>query len=126
MPEPFKKIFSAIDSFPLDVSFSLSQQPELPFTEQSGLLHDFGIYNLAQLIVDSWSAQEKADDQSTTLNEKPPDAKGSNELCSAEGDEGINCDIFYKCDLYRNILILRDVVAALLPIWLLYSGFSFI
>jgi len=72
MPDLFKRIFSAIDSFPLDVSVNLSQQPELPFTEQSGLLHDFSIYNMVQLIVGSWSAQGKADDQSTTSNEKPP------------------------------------------------------
>ena len=65
MPKHFKRICSAIDAFPSGVSFDLSQQSELNFSEQSGLSQDFGAHSLAQSSIGSSSAQAQADDQST-------------------------------------------------------------
>jgi hypothetical protein len=65
MPKHFKRICSAIDAFPADVSFDLSQQSELNFPEQSGLSQDFGAYSLSQSSIGSSSAQAQADYQST-------------------------------------------------------------
>ena len=65
MPKHFEKICSAIDAFPSDMSFDLSQQSELNFPEQSGLSQDFGAHSLAQSSIGSGSAQGQPDDQST-------------------------------------------------------------
>ena len=65
MPKHFDRICSAIDAFPSGVSFDLSQQSELNFTDPSGLSQDFGAQNLAQSSVGSSSARAQADDQST-------------------------------------------------------------
>ena len=65
MPKHFERICSAVDAFPSDVSFDLSQQSELNFAEQSGLSQDFGAQSLAQSSIGSGSAQARADDQST-------------------------------------------------------------
>lgn len=48
MPKHFERICLAVDAFPPDVSFDLSQQSELNFPEQSGLSQDFGAHSLAQ------------------------------------------------------------------------------
>ena len=65
MPKHFKRICSAVDAFPSDMSFDLSQQSELNFSEQSGLSQDFGAQSLAQSSIGSSSAQAQAGDQST-------------------------------------------------------------
>ena len=65
MPKHFRRIRSAVDAFPSDMSFDLSQQSELNFPEQSGLSQDFGAHSLAQSSIDSSSVQAQADDQST-------------------------------------------------------------
>ena len=65
MPKHFERICSAVDAFPSDVSFELSQQSELNFPEQSGLSQDFGAHSLARSSIGSGSAQAQADDQST-------------------------------------------------------------
>ncbi len=64
MPKHFKRICSAIDAFPPHVSFELSQQSQLSFTERSGLSQDFGAQSLAQSSTGSNSAQGQADDLS--------------------------------------------------------------
>ena len=64
MPKHFERICSAISDFPSNVSFNLSQQSQLSFTEQSGLSQGFGAQSLAQSSTSSTSAQVQADDQS--------------------------------------------------------------
>ena len=65
MPKHFERICSAVDAFPSDVSFDLSQHSELNFPEQSGLSQDFGAQSLAQSSTGSSSGQAQAVDQST-------------------------------------------------------------
>ena len=67
MPKHFKRICSATDAFPPGVSFDLSQQSELNFTERSGLSQDFGAQSLAPSSIGSSSAQAQDDDQSTVV-----------------------------------------------------------
>ncbi len=68
MPSHFKRICSAIDAYPSDVNFDLSQQSELHFTEQSELSQDFEAYGLVQSSAGSVSAQAQADDQSSVAD----------------------------------------------------------
>ncbi|KAK0829687.1 hypothetical protein LTR03_016079 [Friedmanniomyces endolithicus] len=68
MPKHFQRICSAIDKFPPDVDFDVSQQSELQFTERSGLSQDLETYSLAQSSADSGSAQAQADIQSSVVD----------------------------------------------------------
>lgn len=64
MPKHFDRICSAIDAFPSEVSFDLSQQSELNFTDRTGLSQDFGTQSLARSSVGPSSALAQATDQS--------------------------------------------------------------
>ncbi|KAK1808612.1 hypothetical protein LTR12_017021 [Friedmanniomyces endolithicus] len=68
MPKHFQRICSAIDEFPPDVDFDVSQQSELQFTERSGLSQDLETYSLAQSTAGSGSAQAQADSQSSFVD----------------------------------------------------------
>ena len=61
MLKHFQRICSAIDEFPPDVNFNLSQQSELQFTERSGLSQDLETYNIAQSSAGSGSPLAEGD-----------------------------------------------------------------
>ena len=73
MPTHFQRICSAIDAFPPDVNFDVSQQSALQFSEGSGLSQDLRAYSIAQSSAGSGSVLVEGnssivDDRNVTPN----------------------------------------------------------
>ncbi|KAK4995684.1 hypothetical protein LTR66_004545 [Elasticomyces elasticus] len=68
MPTHFTRICSVIGSLPHELSFDLSQQSELHFTEGTGLSQDLESHHLAQSNADSGSALVEGNSQSSLLD----------------------------------------------------------
>lgn len=82
MPTHFTRICSVIDSLPHELSFDLSQQSELQFTEGTGLSQDLESHHLAQSNADSASLLVEDDSQSSLLD---PQAVTPNTSLTGQG-----------------------------------------
>ncbi|KAK0773656.1 hypothetical protein LTR59_015203 [Friedmanniomyces endolithicus] len=64
----FKRMYSAIEQIPPDMSFSVSN-PELRFPEQPGLSQDFNAHSIAKSSLDSKSAYVRIETRSSLVDE---------------------------------------------------------
>ena len=63
MPTHFKRLCSAIDALPAEVSFAVSQHSELQFSDHTGLSQDLASHDLAAFVSESASLAQDDDSQ---------------------------------------------------------------